>query len=781
MEEAGWVNRMGLLLNVWEIRAAVVSSFVAHILLILLAGIRRRRASGARVLILWVAYQFSSWVAPYALSNLSLCGDTSRRQQLVAFWATFLLHHLGGPDNISALSREDNELSRRELLTAVSRIGGASYVLYKHVYLGGGGKALIRASIIIFVLGAAKYVERAMALWQADFRTLRSSSKKKQATRFFTVCAGSESLIRMGIDYEMEDEEALMVAHDMLPFCMRAMADSSVDTESPDLVTSRKIFTLRWENMCNVVEMELSLMYDVLYTKATVVHTSTGYGIRVASPLAIGAATVLFGWYYNKEGQSIADVIITYSLLLATLLLDTRWLLRALGSTWTHAFLQASRPRRWLYHAVLCSGRWRRLRYFVVSLDLGRLHLTARPRCPSSYRRWSGKVGKYNLLQECTPKTSACGRTVKKIGLEDVWKKYQHSKGSKLSQDVKRVVFTRVSEVLRETYEKAKGVRYTMKDITTSWGQVTVKRRHKELEELRLAFGHEFQEDILVWHIATQVFLIRSHQSQISHDKNVATHAKAIKELSEYLMFLVAMRPAMLPGLPLRSLYEEALKCLQELDTSGSNSSSATREEKVAEILVNRKKYDYNLGFGRDIAGIVYDGANIAIELLTVDESKMPELLELVFNVWVDKLLYAATKCSPESHAKQLSRGGDLTTIVWIMAQHAGPFRIGHWGPDADDDDEMQQEKTKPKEKKKPEEKKPEPKKKPEEKPKPKKEEKKPEEKKPDEKMEPVASPWVPARPPAALPTPPMPEDTESPKPPRRDRRRKYATLYPVD
>jgi hypothetical protein len=128
---------------------------------------------------------------------------------------------------------------------------------------------------------------------------------------------------------------------------------------------------------------------------------------------------------------------------------------------------------------------------------------------------------------------------------------------------------------------------------------------------------------------------------------------------------------------------------LQEVDTGGSKSSSATREEKVAEILVNRKKYDYNLGFGRDIAGIVYDGANIAIELLTVDESKMPELLELVFNVWVDKLLYAATKCSPESHAKQLSRGGDLTTIVWIMAQHAGPFRIGHWGPDADDDDEM--------------------------------------------------------------------------------------------
>lgn len=79
-----------------------------------------------------------------------------------------------------------------------------------------------------------------------------------------------------------------MVAHDILPFCKRAMADSSVIIGSDhDLDTSRKIFTLRWENMCKVVEMEISLMYDILYTKASVAHTSFGYGHRVASPLAI--------------------------------------------------------------------------------------------------------------------------------------------------------------------------------------------------------------------------------------------------------------------------------------------------------------------------------------------------------------------------------------------------------------------------------------------------------------------------------------------------------------
>ncbi|KAI5001811.1 hypothetical protein ZWY2020_026461 [Hordeum vulgare] len=141
----GWMNQMAQLFNLWEIPAAVLSSFAAHLFLVLFAGIRRHKASGVLMLILWLAYQLANWVAPCALSNLSLC-DPSPRQQLIAFWAPFLLHHLGGPDNISAFSLEDNALSGREALTVFSQIGGASYVLYKHVYIGsgGGGGSLIR-------------------------------------------------------------------------------------------------------------------------------------------------------------------------------------------------------------------------------------------------------------------------------------------------------------------------------------------------------------------------------------------------------------------------------------------------------------------------------------------------------------------------------------------------------------------------------------------------------------------------------------------------------------
>jgi hypothetical protein len=118
----------------------------------------------------------------------------------------------------------------------------------------------------------------------------------------------------------------------------------------------------------------------------------------------------------------------------------------------------------------------------------------------------------------------------------------------------------------------------------------------------------------------------------------------------------------------------------EEAGTSSANSTAG--EKRLARILRDKTDADVGWGFEHGKTRLVTDGANIAVTLLSADRSEMPELLELVFNVWVDKLLYAGTRCSRESHAKQLSRGGELTTIVWILAEHAGPFQIGQRVPD---------------------------------------------------------------------------------------------------
>ena len=281
----GWRNQVGQFTDLWMIRIAVLSSFAAHLVLILLAGIRRHKASGGRVLLLWLAYQLVNWAAAYALGNLSFGCRSKEHPQLVAFWAPFLLQHLGGPDNMSGYSLEDNVLSGRQAINVLVQVGGAIYVVYVHIYIAGRDRALLWASIIILVVGVAKYVERVLALWQGNLGKIRSSCEKKQLSRLTHVRRGSDVL---------DNEQALMYAHNMFPFCQRAMTDSSVNMDSPSLDASKEMLSFGWKSMCKVVEMELSLMYDILYTKAAMVHSWGGYLIRFVSPLATVVAFLLF-------------------------------------------------------------------------------------------------------------------------------------------------------------------------------------------------------------------------------------------------------------------------------------------------------------------------------------------------------------------------------------------------------------------------------------------------------------------------------------------------------
>jgi hypothetical protein len=91
----------------------------------------------------------------------------------------FLLMHLGGPDNITAYSLEDNKLSLRQAVNTVLQVLGTSLVIYKRLYVGGDG-ALLWASVVMITVGVAKYFERAWAFRKGDLGNIRNSNKKKQ-------------------------------------------------------------------------------------------------------------------------------------------------------------------------------------------------------------------------------------------------------------------------------------------------------------------------------------------------------------------------------------------------------------------------------------------------------------------------------------------------------------------------------------------------------------------------------------------------------------------------
>jgi hypothetical protein len=82
-----------------------------------------------------------------------------------------------------------------------------------------------------------------------------------------------------------------------------------------------------------------------------------------------------------------------------------------------------------LDHVLLCSRRWQRLRQFAVSLDPQRVLLRREP-C-GDYRLWSGIIGQYNLLHECThhhDTSSLLSRLVKKVVPTDIRMEYRYSR-----------------------------------------------------------------------------------------------------------------------------------------------------------------------------------------------------------------------------------------------------------------------------------------------------------------------------------------------------------------
>uniref|UniRef100_K3ZL78 DUF4220 domain-containing protein n=2 Tax=Setaria italica TaxID=4555 RepID=K3ZL78_SETIT len=534
----------------WVIRIVIAVRLGAHISLALLAGIRRHKATGFLTIVLWLAYQVANWAAPFVLSNLSL-GSTPREQQLVAFWLPCLVAHLGGPDNITAYSLEDNKTFLRQFVSTASEVK----------ILGGEG-TLFWASLVMVGVGVCKYLERFWALSKADFGNIRSSSKNRSETLKIN---GQ----RRGRRKLLENEQALLVAHELLDITKGAFADYSVkEDQLKNDANLKEIFSVYWgnngwNNMCKVVEMELSLMYDILYTKAAVIHTWFGYSIRVISPMVTAMVIVLF-WLYSKEGQRTADVFITYILLVVTLLLDVRWLLGAAASTWTYAFFNAS-PERWLHHEVCCTVWWHRLRRFVVSLDPWQLPL-----------REHG--GGYRLC-------SLSSWMAKKLSLEDDWMEYKYSSRLQLgsAKNVKELLFKQIQEALNMVAalggkERKKPEEMRPVPPPRLPDAAPAHQRRRDLDE-ELGFLPEFQELILIWHVATDVFLLCSHeQGTTRHHQE--RYVKAIKAVSDYMAFLAAERPEMLPGLKLRSLHQATRQALDILWKSERRLTSTTGDEK---------------------------------------------------------------------------------------------------------------------------------------------------------------------------------------------------------
>jgi len=482
----------------------VLLSFSMQVFLLAFGSIRRRSSSAFLRLSLWLGYLLADSTAIYALGHLSVASSGgSSEHQLVSFWAPFLLLHLGGPDNITAYALEDNRLWKRHLQILIVQVLGAAYVTYKSM-ASGGTLLLLLASISMFVVGLAKYSERTWALKCSSISSIRRSLSYQE----------SEDPCQL-LTHDMSDEDILLVAHRSLHICKAAFTDFPVRFGDGDkncygpMVSQYKL-----------VEMELSLMYDALYTKAAVMHTRYGFWIRIVSVLGTVTAFLLFHLHLtrtssrkNNNGYNRGDVTVSYVLLVGALLLEAVSLCKALVSSWTCSLVHHSQRWEWLLHALTFLGR--------------RVQ-------PASSRLWQGSIGQYNLFHLCTRDRKKLGsRLAEKMRLEDWWNKLHFTSTFTPTVDFKELV------------HEAVPLPFNCDPRGTSI--LKKKGLIKSLDLDPLHFGKDFNESILIWSIVTEKCIHLAKDKQQQEEEEQCKLIQAIEVLSNYLMFLLVVKPEMLP------------------------------------------------------------------------------------------------------------------------------------------------------------------------------------------------------------------------------------------
>uniref|UniRef100_A0A0D3GX70 DUF4220 domain-containing protein n=1 Tax=Oryza barthii TaxID=65489 RepID=A0A0D3GX70_9ORYZ len=685
--------------NEWGIQALVLLSFTLQVSLLVLAEFRRRVNSDVLRFFIWSAYMLADGTAIYVLGHMSVT-SRSTEHQLMAFWAPFLLLHLGGQDSITAYAIEDNRLWLRHLQTLAVQVAAAGYILYESSIVG--SHSLLRwATMLMFIAGVVKYGERVWALRCADSTQMGKNYRTLQVSTIVSEC--SYYLDDKIISIPPWDTEAyLLIAHRMVEVPRNWLKGPP----KPDLSLYPFASDLSGKDLYKVVEMQLSLMHDIFYTKVEVIHSNLyGLCIHMLPAMATTATFLLFQLVIlGREGHGYdrLDVAVTYVLLVGAVILETASLLRAMFSSWTCPLLvRWSRDKCGMDNNTVCNN----LGHTITSLR--RLVRAAQWR----RRYWSCSMGQHNLLRlGVGSKTSQGSKMARWMGVEDWWNTKVYSWSIPVSEFIQELLVNHVLErkgaasssismVLDEQYQfpiPSKGEEEVVEEGSASQGSrqeaeaddentnlLFDSKGRAELKRWGLYKGGltwSVEERILVWHLATNIYLTWWNKKQ-QKQANQLNKAEAVEALSNYMMFLLAARPYMLSPTASRDSYVEMAYALTAAGGLRYNSA-----EELASFLWTygdtpghddrhnlRDRYGSNLDFTtQDHLQLVLEtGCELGAKLISKEEDAVEGTLGLMAQVWVEILCHAGQQCSAYSHARQLSNGSELITVAALLVEYA--------------------------------------------------------------------------------------------------------------
>ncbi|MQL82377.1 hypothetical protein Taro_014861 [Colocasia esculenta] len=733
----------------WEIRIFVLGSLALQVFLVVLAPSRKVRPGRGVRFITWSCYLLADAVANFALGHLAdnLSNDNafpsspwegsgagnsknhtstglqrdyyyplshrgggggSGQQKgdqgavfngdVMAFWAPFLLLHLGGPDAITAFSLEDNELWLRHLLGVFFQLFGCLYVLFRSF----PHNSLVAPTLVMLMVGCIKYVERTYSLYLGSAGGFRNAllTNPDPGPMYFKLMDEYQAKLDAGLQPKIE-----IIRENELKFLNVADVEAADGTPKSQLddvdtiLSAFKFFTiykrlvvdlvlsfherkesqqffqkLKAQEAFRVISVELNFLYDVLYTKAPVIHKYWGLAFRMTCTAGIIASFLMF-FFFKKEGFHRMDVWITYALLIGAVALDAVGYVLLSLSEWTLVSLHDTPLRK-------CLGRW-----------------VAR----SGKKRWSGLVSRLDLvgycLHEVPQEKRRCLRQCRPRVLEKVagwicagefFEEVTYAYRTPLHDELLTFIFTELNLKSKEA-----------KDLETTKKLIECKGLHvldthnlamEDDDPLWRSVKLEFDESVLIWHIATALCLYQDNKEKNGSTANLQQGLS--KQLSEYMMYLLVMQTNLMSamgGIGLLRYRDTCQEARLFFDTSGEVLiwgdackmllSVTTDVAKPSDVKGDRSK------------SVLFDGCILAKRLMKLkvsaeapkagagapaEESGALEEMEkklrwdVIAKVWVELLSYAACHCRGMDHARKLSTGGELLNLVWLLMAQLG-------------------------------------------------------------------------------------------------------------
>ncbi|KAJ6741494.1 hypothetical protein OIU85_015669 [Salix viminalis] len=396
-----------------------------------------------------------------------------------------------------------------------------------------------------------------------------------------------------------------------------------------------------------LIEVEMGFMYDVLYTKLAKVRKSRVI-LRATTFLCLVSALLAFslGMSKNNHGYLTAEITISYLLLYGAIAIEIYSVAVLLFSDWAMLWLTGKRkPLFGSVYRTICSSR------FLSFLR--------------NDKRWEKTIAQHNLISFQRSKGKLTSISLKKLlGKSNI----QSSKD--VGADLKDFIFKHLLDKRTRYNLRMRGHdpgRNDLHEILSERGDEVIGRM-ESLENFGWSVkSPDFNESLLAWHIATDI----CHHDDVRINGVDAIHlnTEISLELSNYMVYLLVDCPFLLP----RGIGKERYN-----QTCSAVDDDATLLDRIISGQdPSWDSYETGLHFESNPRKVsaLWAGVKLAKSLQalgTQDGWGNERKWEMISQVWVEMLTYAASHCGWKEHAQTLTRGGELLTHVCLLMAHLG-------------------------------------------------------------------------------------------------------------